>query len=307
MRFMLCKTGNREILKSKHYIFEPKLDGTRALIFIDKKKKVFRIINRRNREISYRYPEFNFFNNVKESCILDGEIVVFNEKGLPDFNLLQQREQTENKIEIKIKSKTIPACFVVFDILKLKEKDLRRLGLEKRKEILSKNVVKEDEYFKKIISYCDGIKLWKIVKKLKLEGVIAKRKNSIYREGRSEDWLKIKNFKSVDAIVIGFTKEKREISALALGLYKDGKIFYIGKVASGLDEDKIKTFLKIARKTKPFKVENLNAKINFVKPEIVAEIKYMEFTKKKELRVPIFLRFRFDKDVKECTLDELEE
>ncbi len=299
---MLCKVGDKKILSSKEYIFEPKLDGTRAFVFINKKKKVMKIINRRGKEISYRYPEFKFFDNVKESCILDGEIVVFNEKGLPDFNLLQQREQTENKIEIEIKSKTIPACFVVFDVLKVGKKDLRNFLLEKRKEILKNIILKEDTYFKKIVEYYEGLKLWKIVEKFNLEGVVAKRKNSVYKEERSEDWLKIKNFKSIDAVVVGFTKEKREVSSLALGLYKDKKIFYIGKVA-GLDENEINLFLKISKPTKPYKIENLKTKIIFVKPEIVAEIKFMEFTKRKELRAPVFLRFRFDKEPKECVFE----
>jgi len=305
MKFMLCRIGSKKILNSRDYIFEPKLDGTRAFVFIDKKKKNLRIINRRDKEISYRYPEFNFFDNVKESCVLDGEIVVFNEKGIPDFNLLQQREQTENKMEIKIKSKMIPACFVAFDILKIDGKDLRNLELEKRKEILKNNIVKEDEYFKKIVEYESGLELWKIVKKFDLEGIIAKKKKSIYKEERSEYWLKIKNFKSIDAVAIGFTKEKREISAIALGLYKGNKIFYIGKVASGLDENNIKAFLKMAKLCKPYKVENLKEKINFVRPNIVVEVKYLQFTKKKELRVPIFLRFRFDKKAKDCVFDNL--
>jgi len=305
--FMLCKIGSRKILKSNVYIFEPKLDGTRAFAIIDKEKRRLKIINRRNKEISYRYPEFKFWENVKKSCILDGEIVVFNEKGIPDFNLLQQREQLENKLEIEIKSKTMSACFVVFDVIQIGRKKVTGLPLIERKKLLKSIIVKEDENFKEIVFYENGTKLWKIVKKLKLEGIVAKKKDSKYVGERSEDWLKIKNYKSIDAVVIGFTKEKRKISALVLALYKGGKLFYIGRVAAGLDEEKIKLLLKLFKKTKPYKIDNLKTKkqIYFVKPEIVVEVRYLEFTKDKELRAPVLLRLRFDKKPKDCIFENL--
>ncbi|MEM1577408.1 MAG: non-homologous end-joining DNA ligase [Candidatus Pacearchaeota archaeon] len=304
--FMLCKNGNKEILNDKNFIFEPKLDGTRALVFIDKENKKLKIYNRREKEISYRYPEFKFWNNVNKTSILDGEIVVFDEKGLPNFNLLQQREQLDNKVEIKIKSKILPACFIAFDIISINNKDLRNLELEKRKKILDKVIKKEDLYFKKIIYFENGKYLWKFVKEKNLEGVIAKRKNSKYENKRSENWLKIKNYKTIDAIVIGFIKEKREISSLALALYKNNKLIYIGNVASGINDEKINFLLKNMKKVNRLKVKNLklNKKINFIKPKIVVEVRYLDF--KQKLRAPTLLRIRFDKAVKECGFDQLE-
>ncbi|MEM2768361.1 MAG: non-homologous end-joining DNA ligase [Candidatus Pacearchaeota archaeon] len=304
--FMLCKNGNKEILNDKNFIFEPKLDGTRALVFIDKENKKLKIYNRREKEISYRYPEFKFWNNVNKTSILDGEIVVFDEKGLPNFNLLQQREQLDNKVEIKIKSKILPACFIAFDIISINNKDLRNLELEKRKKILDKVIKKEDLYFKKIIYFENGKYLWKFVKEKNLEGVIAKRKNSKYENKRSENWLKIKNYKTIDAIVIGFIKEKREISSLALALYKNNKLIYIGNVAAGINDEKINFLLKNMKKVNRLKVKNLklNKKINFIKPKIVVEVRYLDF--KQKLRAPTLLRIRFDKAVKECGFDQLE-
>lgn len=304
--FMLCKNGNKEILNDKNFIFEPKLDGTRALVFIDKENKKLKIYNRREKEISYRYPEFKFWNNVNKTSILDGEIVVFDEKGLPNFNLLQQREQLDNKVEIKIKSKILPACFIAFDIISINNKDLRNLELEKRKKILDKVIKKEDLYFKKIIYFENGKYLWKFVKEKNLEGVIAKRKNSKYENKRSENWLKIKNYKTIDAIVIGFIKEKREISSLALALYKNNELIYIGNVASGINDEKINFLLKNMKKVNRLKVKNLklNKKINFIKPKIVVEVRYLDF--KQKLRAPTLLRIRFDKAVKECGFDQLE-
>ncbi|MEM2707621.1 MAG: non-homologous end-joining DNA ligase [Candidatus Pacearchaeota archaeon] len=303
---MLCKNGNKEILNDKNFIFEPKLDGTRALVFIDKENKKLKIYNRREKEISYRYPEFKFWNNVNKTSILDGEIVVFDEKGLPNFNLLQQREQLDNKVEIKIKSKILPACFIAFDIISINNKDLRNLELEKRKKILDKVIKKEDLYFKKIIYFENGKYLWKFVKEKNLEGVIAKRKNSKYENKRSENWLKIKNYKTIDAIVIGFIKEKREISSLALALYKNNKLIYIGNVAAGINDEKINFLLKNMKKVNRLKVKNLklNKKINFIKPKIVVEVRYLDF--KQKLRAPTLLRIRFDKAVKECGFDQLE-
>lgn len=274
------------------------------LFLLIKKNKKLKIYNRREKEISYKYPEFKFWNNINKSCVLDGEIVVFDKKGIPNFNLLQQREQLENKIEIEIKSKILPACFIAFDIVNIENKDIRNKELEKRKKILDEVIEKEDSYFKKIIYFENGIKLWKLIKEKNLEGIIAKRKNSKYKGKRSEDWIKIKNYKTTDAVIIGFIKQKRDISSLALGAYKNNKLIYIGNVASGLNKEKINFLLKNMKKTKKYKIENLTLKkINFIKPEIVAEIRYLEF--KQKLRVPTLIRVRFDKKPKECKIEDI--
>src|SRR3989339_873786 len=130
---MLCKRGDKNDLDKPNYIFEPKLDGTRAICYINKE---IELINRRGINITKRYPEFNFRQNVNSSCILDGEIIVYGKDGMPNFNLLQKREQLEKEILIELRSKEIPATFVVFDILMKDGKNLINYPLKERKKRL---------------------------------------------------------------------------------------------------------------------------------------------------------------------------
>ncbi len=303
MDVMLAKVGNSETLGDKNYIFEPKFDGTRVLIF--KKGKSIRLVNRRGKNITYRYPELDdIWKNIKENCVLDGELVILNKKHLPDFNLLQSREQIENRTQIKLRSMEIPATIFVFDILSLKGKSLMKIPLMERKKVLSKVVeispmISLTPYTRK------GKALWKRVQRLKMEGVMAKRTDGEYLPGRRTDsWLKIKNNKTLDAIVIGYTREKRAISALALAAYKNKKLVYIGRVAAGLDEKIIKSLSEELHPAKLPAVKDIKTskKIYYVKPKIIVEVKYLEITKDGQLRAPVFLRIRDDKKLEDCTI-----
>ena len=310
---MLCKKASKNLLKSNQYYFEIKLDGTRAVIYANKKKKELKIVNRRGFRIEKRYPEFrNIFKFLKcDSCVLDAEIIVYNERGLPDFRLLQQRDLLDNKLLIKLRSQTIPATIVVFDILEKDGKCLLNLEIEKRKKILEESV-KENNIIQKMIYAEDGMELWKMIRKNNLEGIIAKLKGSKYYPGKRADvWLKIKNLKSIDAVIVGYTERKNKPSlfgSLALALYQKNKLFYIGKVGTGWDEGFIKFFSSKLQKIKINKplVENPpNKKIIWVKPKFVCEVEYLEVTSKRELRAPSFKRLRVDKKPRECEITQL--
>lgn len=299
---MLAKVGSRDTLKNKKFIFEPKFDGTRVLIY--KKGKNITLVNRRNKNITKRYPELeSIWKDIKEDCVLDGELVVLGENHLPNFNLLQKREQIENKTQIKLRSIEIPATIFVFDILQFKGKNLTKLPLLKRKEFLSK-VIKNSSNISLTPYTKNGEALWKQAEKLSLEGVMAKNPKSEYYEGkRTNDWLKIKNTKTLDAIIIGYTREKREISSLVLAAYHKKKLVYIGRVGAGLNERIIEDFIKKFKETKKPAVKfKTHKKIYYVMPEIIAEIKYLEISKDEKLRAPVFLRIRDDKKLKDCVI-----
>lgn len=302
---MLAKIGSKEDLNKKGYIFEPKLDGTRAICY---KNKEIKLINRRNRDITFRYPEFDFSKNINaKSCVLDGEIIIYDKNGNPNFNLLQSREQLDKKLLIELRSKEFPATYVVFDILYKNKKDLTNLPLIERKRIL-RNTIKESKYIQTIFYTLNGKDLWREVTKRKLEGVMAKNISSKYSAGeRSADWLKIKFLKSIDCIIVGYTQERRIISALALAVYDKGKLIYIGRVGTGFTEEFLQNLLEQLR---PLQIKNApvkylgKEKINWVKPELVCEVKFLEISKDNILRAPVFLRMRNDKPAKECTLRE---
>jgi len=301
MEVMLAKVGEAETLKSRDYIFEPKFDGTRVLIH--KKGKEIKLINRRKRDITYRYPELReIWKNIKDNVIIDGELVIL-EGHKPNFNLLQKREQIENKTEIELRSKKFPATIFVFDILELKGKKLTNLPILERKKIL-KNQIKPCSKLALTPYSKDGNVLWKKIKKMGMEGVMAKKINSKYYPGRRmREWLKIKNLQTIDAIVIGYTQEKRQISALALAAYHKGKLIYIGRVASGLSEARISELSKKLEKTdKPAVRAKTFKEIHYVKPKIIVEVKFLQITKDLQLRAPVLLRIRTDKNLKECVI-----
>jgi bifunctional non-homologous end joining protein LigD len=297
---MLAKQGSIKDLGNKEFIFEPKFDGTRVLIY--KSGGKIKLINRRDRDITRRYPELkDLWKNIKSDSIIDGELVTLGKNHQPDFNLLQKREQLEDETKINILSHETPATIFVFDILKLKSKNLIGLPLLERKKFLSQQIKSSSKIA--LTPYTrNGKGLWKKVQRIKLEGVMAKKADGKYHKTRDSAWLKIKNTKSIEAIIIGYTREKRRISALALGAYHKGKLIYIGKVAAGLDE---KTISHLSKELIPAK-EHVSADsikgINFVKPKVVVEVKYLEVTRDLKLRAPSLLRIRTDKKVKECTI-----
>lgn len=297
---MLAKQGSTKDLDNKDFIFEPKFDGTRVLIYRNGSK--IKLINRRDNNVTHRYPELkDLWKNIKNDSVIDGELVTLGKNHQPDFNLLQKREQLEDETRINILSRQTPATIFVFDILKLKSKSLMNLPLLERKKFLAKQIKSSSKIALTPFTR-NGKGLWKKVQRIKLEGVMAKRANSKYHKTRDSSWLKIKNTKSIEAIIIGYTSEKRRISALALGAYHKGKLIYIGKVAAGLDEKTISHLSNELVSTKKHIQADAIKGINFTKPRVVVEVKYLEITPDRKLRAPSLLRIRTDKKMKECTI-----
>ena len=295
MKVMNARIGKKEDLDRKDLIFEPKLDGIRALCYVSKGLK---FVSRGGVNRTAKHKDFKFRKNIKaKTCILDGEIVAYDKKGRPDFSLLQRGG---GKTE-----------FVVFDILKKDGKNLTKLPLSERQKIL-KQTIKNGSKLKRSSVLKDGQKLWKKMKKKNYEGVKAKEIDGKYYPGhRSATWLKIKMIQTIDCVIVGFTQKKRLLSSLALALYdKEGDLKYIGHVGTGFSEDEIeklyKKLSKIKAKRKPITntVPTTIKNIIWVHPRYVAEIKYLEFTRHKRLRAPAYVRLRSDKKPKQCTFTE---
>lgn len=307
-----------EPFDSKEWIYEVKFDGTRTIAYIDCDKKKVKFLNRRLNYFEFRYPELHSIwkNCDCEKIILDGEICVF-EKGKPNFYKLAEREHVDQKVRIEILSREMPATFIVFDILHLNGKDLIDLPLIERKEILKEKVSEGNNLLLSVFVKEKGKKLFEEVKKQGLEGIMAKKINSIYEIGkRSKNWLKIKSLKTIDAIIIGYTTgigKREEIGSLILGIYYDNKINYLGKVGTGFSEEELNKILEKLEKIKVEKcyLENFDEreldlpekrKAIWVKPKYVCEVKFMELTEDKRLRAPVFVRMREDKLPEECEL-----
>ncbi len=287
---MLAATGTKEILKSTEYIFEPKLDGYRALC--EKKAGTLRFTSRNNRDITHEFPELAFGDLIKADCVLDGEIVIYDEKGNPSFSLLQRRKHHRR-----------PPTYVAFDILELEGRNRKTLPLSARKPLLA-GVVEEGKNLQTMPSTADGEQLWDVVKARHLEGVMAKKKQSVYVTGRSHAWLKIKDEKTVDCVIVGYVTKTRTIASLALGLYDTGGLTYVGQVGTGFSELLLGELAKELVRTRSDVA--VPKSVQLVVPDKVCEVRYLQYTKDNRLRAPVFVRMRDDKPADECTLDQVQ-
>ena len=189
----------REVFDSKEYLYEVKYDGIRVLVFVSKDKVVIR--SRYGIDITGLFPEMMVLcKMVKGNVIFDGEIIMLDNNKV-SFSKLQKRIHLKNKKTIEFLSKTNPVVFICFDVI-YEGKDLINLGLLERKEVLS-NYRDNDVFIKSTYVIGDGTKLFNAIKKLDMEGIVAKKINSKYLVNeRSDNWLKIKNYKSGNFIIL---------------------------------------------------------------------------------------------------------
>lgn len=293
---------------SAGWIFEPKIDGTRCIAHIGERVE---LQNRRLRPITYRYPEvIGELKAAPRGCILDGELAVFV-RGLLDFAALEEREHQGQKLRIDYLSRAKPASYMVFDILYAGVCLMDRPLLE-RKSILKKELAEGER-----VSIMDfmpemGEAYYQAALKMGLEGVMAKRSASTYQPGtRSTDWVKIKKSLSADLVVGGFIPGKgyREayFGGLLLGAYQSDKLVFVGRVGSGFSQQELQELAGDFQSSDspPFTNPPRLPGARWLKPKIVVQVAALEVTPKGSLRAPVFLRRRFDKDPKDCTLDQI--
>lgn len=286
------------------WLYEIKWDGYRALAFIDNGKVELK--SRNNKSFNEKfYPIYQALQQWKMKAILDGEILVINSKGLPDFGALQTwRSEADGDL-----------YYYVFDILWHNERDIMQLPLTERKEILRAALPENDFIRISDAIIGKGNAFFSLAEKMELEGIIAKRADSKYTPGiRSKEWLKIKTEKRKEAIIGGYTRNENTsklFSALLLGAYEDGKFRFIGPVGTGFN---IKIQEEILRKLKPyvtakcpfasvpeynkpsrFRPNPPRAYVTWVKPKLVAEISYRQLTPDGAIRHPSFKGLREDK------------
>jgi bifunctional non-homologous end joining protein LigD len=294
----------KEPFDSPDWIFEIKLDGYRAVAVIDSDGKA-RIWSRNQLPLEPKFPMVKEAVNQLNlrSTILDGEIVALDKDGIPRFQLLQQWQ----------KRPTAPVIYYLFDLLWCDGRD-----------ITGRTVVQRRNRLQEIITPVNGIQvggylenrgkaLFQIAKEKGLEGIIAKRKSSIYRAGkRSPDWLKIKSRPQQEFVVCGFTEGKgsrKHFGALLLGAYRNGKLRYFGHSGTGFSD---KGLANAIDRLRPFFIDkspvenppNIPEKIQWVQPRLVCEVAFAEWTEDEQLRQTTFLGWRDDKNAKEVVLEK---
>lgn len=290
---MLAKP-HEKAFDDEDWIFEIKWDGYRAVADLRKKQPLF--YSRNGISFLSKFEKISQdFENQKHKMILDGEIVAYDENGKPSFQLLQQIGDNPN----------LALTYQVFDLLWLNGHSTEELPLIQRKELLKDALIETE-----IIKYCDhipekGIVFFYQMKKMQLEGMIAKKSDSLYIENsRSSDWLKIKFTNTEEVIICGFTEPRgsREgFGALILGKYIDGKLIYSGHTGTGFNNESLnllhERLKKLIIKTSPFEtIPKTNSPVTWTKPELVCEIKYSEITKDGIFRHPVFVAIREDKN-----------
>lgn len=288
------------------WLYEVKWDGVRALCFIEDQK--LRILSRNGNRSEQQYPELSVLPHYlkADTAVVDGEIAVLDDKGRSSFSLIQPRITVADPNTIAHLSRSTPATIFLFDLVYLNGYDLRAVALEERKRLL-KEIVQPAEH----IRYSDhfianGDQMLEAARQNGLEGILAKRRDSKYEGRRSHNWLKIKATSQQEFVIGGFTHGDRDyFSSLVLGLYEGGKLVHVGQVGTGFNTKSLKEVysrlepLIIPKSPFSGRVKMLRD-VTWVKPELVCQIKFLEFTPDGLLRAPVFLALRGDKKPEEC-------
>lgn len=308
---MLAVSG--QPFDSQEWIFEPKIDGTRAMAVVY--SGGVRLHNRRLLDITYRYPELEeALRAGSQGCIFDGEVAVFDDEGKPSFHSLAERDHQSDKIRIDYLSRALPASYVVFDILYARGTSLMDLPLSERKRILAEEL--EESEAVSIVDFFpeSGRDYFSAALKMGIEGIMAKRLASTYEPGRrSRDWVKIKKSLKLDLVVGGFIPGKGGrapyFGGLLLGAYDQGLLQYVGRVGSGFTEAELAEISDalIPRKSSPFISAPAPSlpDVRWTEPIMVVQVGALEVTEDRHLRAPVFLRRRDDKDPEECGMAQI--
>jgi bifunctional non-homologous end joining protein LigD len=278
------------------WLFEIKWDGYRAIAEID--NKGVSLYSRNHKSFADRFaPLVEALRDFGHTAVLDGEIVVVDPQGRSRFQLLQNYQKTG----------TGQLRYYVFDLLYLDGRDLRSLPLRQRKELLTQILGSSPNILLSEHVEEQGVAFFEAATAQGLEGIIAKDGNSPYREGqRSDNWLKIKIHKRQEAVICGFTEPRggrKDLGALVLGVFEGKELRYIGHTGGGFNDraltDMRSLLEPLVQGTCPFrKAPKTNAPVHWVKPTLVCEVKFQEWTEDGSMRQPIFLGLREDKEAR---------
>ncbi len=309
VRATLAELGDKPF-SSPNWVFEIKWDGVRALAQIENGKTT--LWARSGRDVTLEYPEFKDMaaRFRVRNAIIDGEIVTLDSDGRSNFHTLQHRLGVQNPSRQLMQS--VPLDYFAFDVMYADGYDLRRVPLVDRKDFLQQVLSPNERlHFSEHIPD-QGEALYEAARSKGLEGIIAKLKNSTYAGARTSTWVKLKIVSEVDAVVAGYTEgrgSRKFFGALVLGLYEGKELKFIGSVGTGFDENKQEEILKQLEKLRteksPFvKPPGLRENVYWVEPELVARVKYANWTNDNHLRAPVYLSLLTDRAAKDCTMED---
>ncbi len=300
----MLATISRQNLYKEDWLYEVKYDGYRVLVKIQNGKS--KLFSRNGNNFSDKFQSLtDELKTIKDTVILDGEVVIENHLGVSVFQLLQNYQTTKQGI----------LKYYVFDMLYLNGHSVVHLPLLHRKELLK--AFFENYSFREIFlseyQKGGGQELFEKLSANGYEGIIGKDPESTYLEGkRADTWLKIKASKIQEAVICGYTSpqnSRKYFGSIILGIYKGINLQYIGNCGTGFTDASLKVlyneFKKLATPYSPFetspKLNRTKGNANWIKPELVCNIKFLEWTQNEHLRNPVFMGLQNDKDAKEVS------
>lgn len=283
----------------REWVHEIKFDGYRIQAHL--RNGVVQLFTRSGQNWTHQFPQLaeNLKHIKVSSAIIDGEVVILDQKGRSNFQVLQNALKS---------SETSALYYYAFDLLYKNETDLRNTPLwERKKELkdLIKNASPQVRYSEDFVG--NGNDLLKAAKDHQLEGIISKRRNSHYHSGRNANWIKVKTLKQQEFVIGGYTEGtggRGPLGALLLGVYKNKKLQYVGKVGTGFTQASLQEVLKNLKKLKqsqsPFDTKSPPSRnIHWVTPRLSANITFSQWTDDELLRAPVFQGLREDKPVRQ--------
>jgi bifunctional non-homologous end joining protein LigD len=300
-----------EPFSNPEWIFETKWDGFRAVCFVENGRA--RFVSRNQLDMTHQYPELVDVGKQVEAreAILDGEIVALDRDGMPRFQLLQPRVGRKKKGDIEALLGKAKIVYFAFDLLYVDGHDLTSCPVVERKATLERilrpaSFIKFSEH---IVG--EGEAFFAQIEKFRLEGMMAKRAASQYVQRRSADWLKVKTVERSEVVVAGYTQprgSRSHFGALVVGLFRDKQLHYVAHIGGGFNQ---RTLEKIYKLMQPLKVKKsafveppkTNEPVQWLKPRLVAEVKFSEWTADGHLRHPVFIGLREDKRPGQCLFE----
>ena len=310
----MLATARETAFSRPGWVFEIKYDGYRIIAAREGGEAV--LWSRNGNDLTATFPEIA--RAVRglpcDHVIVDGEVVVHDAAGLPSFARLQRRGRLQNHADIQRASVELPARMYVFDMVAVGDLDMRGMPLLARKEVLREALPPAGP-----MHYCDhipeaGETMYEHATRMRLEGIVAKKADSIYLSARSGSWLKIRAVETGDFVVVGWSEPQDSrlgLSSLHLARYRGEELVHSGSVGTGFTEEQLTRFRE---KLREIEVEKCPATgegtfvagrvQRWVRPELVAEVRYKEWTEAGQLRHPSFVRFRGDKPPQDCVLED---
>jgi bifunctional non-homologous end joining protein LigD len=283
------------------WLFETKWDGYRIVARVE--QGMVALYSRRGRHVTADYPSgATALAKMRRRVVLDGELIALDAGGRTSFQLLQNARQSRTRLR-----------YCVFDLLFLDGKDVRRLPLVERKRLLRPILPKGAviRFSRHVQRY--GVKFFRAAERKRLEGIMAKRAQSRYRSGeRSRDWLKIKTSKRQEVVIVGFTrprKSRQHFGALVLAV-RDGNAWrYVGHAGTGFSAASLEAIhaklRRLITQKSPFREPTPNEKqTTWVRPRLVGEVKFTEWTNNGQMRHPAFVGLRTDKPARDVVREK---